>query len=236
MCTHPLKRARTPRRRATLRPVHILELDTWPRRHHFDLFRTYTQPDFNVTAPVDVTAFHAHVRERGAPFMVATTYVLARAANEYQPFRWRIRGEQVVEHDVVHPSVTAAEEHDDLFRFCALPYSPHAPTFLSGAADALRASREQPHVRITPGQDELLYLSSLPWLAFTGITHAQSLTPPDSIPRLTTGRFTPQNGRLTMPLSVQVHHALMDGRHVAEYFARVQTLLDDPTLLDHGPA
>ena len=72
-----------------------------------------------------------------------------------------------------------------------------------------------------------------PWLAFTGITHAQSLTPPDSIPRLTTGRFTPQNGRLTMPLSVQVHHALMDGRHVAEYFARVQTLLDDPGLL--GP-
>lgn len=212
--------------------MRILDLNDWPRRPLFELFRGYTQPDFNVTATVDVTALRALVRERQVSFMVASTYVLARAANEFTPFRWRIRGDQVVEHDVVHPSVTDADAQGDLFHFCALPYHRSGLEFLRGAREALKVSAGQPSVAITPGQDDLLYLSSLPWLHFTSIQHPQHLSPPDSIPRLTTGKYVEQGGRWQMPLSVQVNHALMDGLHVAQYFARVQALLDDPGLLD----
>ncbi|RME51569.1 MAG: chloramphenicol acetyltransferase, partial [Caldilineae bacterium] len=33
--------------------------------------------------------------------------------------------------------------------------------------------------------------------------------------------------RLRMPVSVQAHHALMDGLHAGRYFQRLQTLLDE---------
>ncbi|PTA66662.1 chloramphenicol acetyltransferase [Deinococcus arcticus] len=212
--------------------MRTIDLTTWPRRAHFEFFRHHTQPHFSVTAPVDVTRFRAGVRERGLSYMAATAYVLGRAANELPPFRWRIRGEAVVEHGRVHPSVIDTEPGSELFHFCTLPYQPGAPAFLQGAAQALAARRAQPTLDEDPAQDDLLYLSSLPWVAFTGITHAMHLQPPDCIPRLTTGRFTEQGGRWQMPLSVQVHHALMDGRHVGAYFEAVQALLDDPGLLD----
>ncbi len=43
------------------------------------------------------------------------------------------------------------------------------------------------------------------------------MRPVDSIPRLAWGRFREEGGRLVMPLSVQVHHALVDGRHASEF-------------------
>ncbi|MVN85426.1 chloramphenicol acetyltransferase [Deinococcus sp. HMF7620] len=208
-----------------------LDLNTWPRRPHFDFFRGYTQPHFSVTAPVDITAFRTQVQGRQVAFTPAVTYVLSRAANELTPFRWRIRGDEVVEHESVHPSVTDAGAESELFHFCLLPYQPDARGFLQGAAAALAASRAQPGLDEDPVQDDVLYLSSLPWVAFTAITHAMPLAPADSIPRLSTGRFTEVGGRWQMPLSVQVHHALMDGRHVGAYFEAVQTLLDDPASL-----
>jgi chloramphenicol O-acetyltransferase type A len=57
-------------------------------------------------AEVDLTVFRAAVTQEGASFTTAIVYVIARAANDIPEFRQRIRGDTVVEHDVVHPSTT----------------------------------------------------------------------------------------------------------------------------------
>jgi len=33
---------------------------------------------------------------------------------------------------------------------------------------------------------------------------------------------------MQMPLSVQVHHAVVDGRHVGEYFQKIETMAASP--------
>lgn len=35
---------------------------------------------------------------------------------------------------------------------------------------------------------------------------------------------------MKMPLSVQGHHAMMDGIHVGRYFEQVQSYLDEPSI------
>ncbi len=91
-----------------------IALQTWERRAHFNLFKDFDQPHFSMCANVDVTAFYPLVRECGHSFTVSVMYVLARAANAIPEFRYRIRGDQVVEHEVVHPSTTILAE-DGLF-------------------------------------------------------------------------------------------------------------------------
>ncbi|HNZ72690.1 MAG TPA: CatA-like O-acetyltransferase, partial [Prolixibacteraceae bacterium] len=67
----------------------------------------------------------------------------------------------------------------------------------------------------------------IPWLDFTGISHARSFSHPDSCPKISFGKVTEKEGIKTMPVSVHVHHALVDGYHVGLFIDKFQDLLND---------
>src|SRR5216684_2776419 len=50
----------------------------------------------------------------------------------------------------------------------------------------------------------------LPWVSFTSFSHARNWGREDSVPRIAFGKFTKENDRTLLPISVEVHHALMD--------------------------
>ncbi|MGL3600382.1 CatA-like O-acetyltransferase, partial [Veillonella sp. ZSJB6] len=75
--------------------------------------------------------------------------------------------------------------------------------------------------------DSLLYLTSVPWVTFTSISHPTHDQQHDTVPRIAWGKFTETGGRMSMPLSVQAHHALVDGVHVGRYYELLQAWLDD---------
>lgn len=54
------------------------------------------------------------------------------------------------------------------------------------------------------------------------------MNPADSIPRISWGKYFEENGKIKLPMSVQAHHALMDGMHVGQYFSMFQEILDNP--------
>jgi len=210
--------------------MHVIDLENWPRRKAFEIYRRFDFPHFNLTAEIDVTVFYAGVKQRSASYTIATAYLLARVANELQPFRLRIRGEQVVEHEAVHPSFTVLLP-DERFSFCTVEYSPDYGTFGPRAAARIEAVRRQPTLEDEPGQDDLLFMTSIPWVSFSAMQHPIHMHPVDSVPRLAWGRMRTEGDRRLMPLSVQVHHALMDGLHVGRYFERVETLAAGPERL-----
>ena len=96
--------------------MRTIDMQTWPRREHFKIFNSFDQPHFNMCANVDLTTFYRVVKQSGISFTSAIVYVLARASNDIPEFRYRIRGESVVEYEVVHPSATILVD-DDLFSF-----------------------------------------------------------------------------------------------------------------------
>lgn len=203
-----------------------IDMNTWPRRRHFDLFNGFDYPHINLCANVDVTAFYTNVNGKSISFTTAIVYMLSRAANEAAEFRLRIRGEKVVEHAIVHPSPTVMAA-DDLFSFCTIPYTPDFETFVEKAAERIGYYQKNPTLDDEDGQDDLLYMTGIPWVSFTGIMHPIHMHPVDSVPRIAWGKFIEEGGRKKMPLSVQVHHALMDGLHVGRYYQKVQEMLDD---------
>ena len=210
--------------------MRVIELDRWHRRQAFEKYRTFDFPHFNLTASVDVTAFMPAVKAQAASYTVTTAYVLARVANEMQPFRLRIRGEQVVEHDRVHPSFTILLENEE-FSFCTIQYLGSYPEFAAAATKRIEHIRLHPTLQDKPGQDDLLFMTSIPWVSFTAVQHPIHMHPADSVPRIAWGKVYEEQDRLLMPLSVQVHHALMDGLHVGRYFERVAQYLSDPEKL-----
>ena len=78
------------------------------------------------------------------------------------------------------------------------------------------------------GRDDFLFLSALPWIRFTSMQHAMQEHPGDCIPRISWGKYYESEGKIWIPVSVQVHHALVDGRHVGAYFELLEAQLAHP--------
>ncbi|NLE77199.1 MAG: chloramphenicol acetyltransferase [Chloroflexi bacterium] len=204
-----------------------LNLQTWARREHFRVFSGYDHPHFGLCANVDLTEFYPAVKERGVSFTVATVYVLAQAANAIPEFRYRLRGDEVVEHETVHPSTTILTD-DNVFTFCSLGYVEPFGEFAARAAETMAYVRTHLTLEDEPGRDDLLFMTAVPWVSFTSVLHPMHLQPADCVPRLAWGKRFGEGPRLKMPLSVQAHHALMDGMHLGAFYTAVQEAFSHP--------
>ena len=206
-----------------------ISLETWPRREHFDVFRTFEYPHFNICANIDLTLFYPFVKQNNILFNLAIVYILTHAANAIPEFRYRIRGEDVVEHEVVHPSSTIMGK-GDVFSFCTMVYQKTFPGFAARNAEKIARVRERPRLLgEDQGRDDLLFMTAIPWVSFTSFMHPLKL-PVDSVPRFAWGKFFQDGESLKMPLSVQAHHAVMDGLHMGKYFDVVQELFQQPEI------
>jgi chloramphenicol O-acetyltransferase type A len=204
-----------------------IDMKTWSRREHFKTYSAFDHPHFGMCANVDLTTFLPVVKERGISLNVATVYAITRAANAIPEFRYRIREDEVVEHEHVHPSITILTD-EDLFSFCALDYIEDFSEFAARTEETITHVREHPTLENQPGRDDFLYMTAIPWVSFTSFMHPMHLDPADSVPRLAWGKIFEDGELLKMPLAVQGHHALMDGVHVGKFYEEVQEYFDDP--------
>ena len=208
-----------------------LNLETWKRKAAFDLFRAYANPFFNVTADVDVTDFKQYTDGHNISFFAASLYASIHAANQIEEFKYRIRGDDVVIHPKIDLGSTVLNK-DETFSFAYFDYRPDFKVFSEHVSENLEEVRRRGGV-FDPrdDRDDLIHCSVVPWISFRSISHASRHDQANSVPKIVLGKFFTREGRLNMPLSVEVHHALMDGFHVGQYFELLQSLLNTPSEL-----
>jgi chloramphenicol O-acetyltransferase type A len=219
-------------------PAH-LDIESWPRREHFRFFKGYDNPFFNVCVSLDVTGLLRLVRSRNdLAFFLTYHYLALKAANEVEPFRYRLRGDRVLVHDRIDAGTTILLE-DERFAFCYFDWDDDFSRFAAkgkAAVESLRAgdSRLEPR----DDRDDLIHCSVLPWISFTSFAHARRWDRQDSVPKIVFGKVSQDGERFRMPISVEVHHALMDGLHVGRYLERLESAFADPAaplgLADEG--
>ena len=185
-----------------------------------------SHPHFSLTANVDISNFLEWAKTKELPLTKSLVHLLSKTANEIKEFKWRIRDTSVIEHHVVHPSFTVPTKDADVFSFCTVDYNPDLHLFITEANRIQTRMKTQPSVEDEPGRDDFLFMSAIPWVSFTGLQHAMNYHPHDSVPRISWGKFFHQDDKILMPLSVQAHHALVDGRHMGAYFEAVQQYLN----------
>ncbi len=209
--------------------MRTIDMQTWSRREHFELFNSYGYPHWGVCANVDLTAFYPAVKQSGHSLTIAMVYVIARASNAIPEFRYRIREGQVIEHEIINPGLTFLAD-EDTFSFCFVDYVEDFSEFAENAEERIAFVKENPWVHQTP-EDDVLYMTAIPWVSFTSFLHPMRLQPEDSIPRFVWGKFFEEGDLLKMPLGVQGHHALMDGVHVGKFYREVQDYLHRPDII-----
>jgi chloramphenicol O-acetyltransferase type A len=207
-----------------------LDTSTWSRRDAFEFFRGFDKPYFNVCVRLDVARLKAVLAARGGGGLSLACYFIAlRLANLHQPFRLRLDHGRVRVHEVVHGSTTVLREDGESFFFAELAYEADFAAFVAQAGAAIDAARTM-RAPFEPKPDDVarVYFTSLPWLHFTSFSHARNWKGEDSTPRFAFGRAQAEAGAMWLPMSVEVHHALMDGVHVGRYVQDFEAALREP--------
>jgi chloramphenicol O-acetyltransferase type A len=207
--------------------AHYLDLDTWVRRDTFNFFRDFDKPYFNVCTSLDVTNLRAFLKQRPDLSISLTYHYLAlRIGNEIEPFRYRLREGKVLVHDVIHGGTTVLLPNES-FIMAYFDYDEDFEKFMSAAMPAVAAARAAGEFGPRPA-DDAIHFTTLPWMSFTSFSHARNWGREDSVPKIAFGKFVTDGERVRMPISVEVHHALMDGLHVGRFLSRLEETFLDP--------
>ena len=191
-----------------------------PRRSQYEYFRTFVDPYASITVNCDITHLRRVTQERGLPFFLTVLHCAINAANDVPELRRRIRGDTAVEYSQCDSSHTVALP-DGSYCYCRLNCRQPFARFLPYAQAEVERAKAAPCIDDGEDGDSLLFVSSLPWLSFTGLSLPLP-QPADSNPRITFGRFFSQDERVLLPVNLTVHHALADGLHVARFFAELE--------------
>lgn len=199
----------------------VVDIESWSRKSLYELFRHYDDPFFNMTTQVEVTpAFYA-CKANKKSFFLACLYASIKVANQIPEFRMRLLDGKLVEYECIHPGSTVLHD-DNSFSFCYFDFVDSFDEFEKMGRQKIAEQKQSKKVDPKLNQLNLIHYSVIPWIAFTSFKHARRFDKTDTFPKIVFGKVSEEQGKATIPISVEVNHALMDGYHMGLFVDLLQ--------------
>ncbi|MGB3466270.1 MAG: CatA-like O-acetyltransferase [Cyclobacteriaceae bacterium] len=163
-------------------------------------------------------------KETKTSFFLRYLHKSLQVVNKLEEFRYRIEEDKVYIYDCINASATI-NRADGTFGFSYIDYHKEYSVFEEKALQEIERVMEEKE--LVPGSvsANIIHYSSIPWINFTALSHARNFDGGDSVPKISFGKMVLKETRYYMPVSVHVHHALMDGMHVGQYFEHFERTL-----------
>ncbi|MBO4419631.1 MAG: chloramphenicol acetyltransferase [Oscillospiraceae bacterium] len=199
----------------------VIDKESYYRKGVFRHFSEDCKCSCSMTARIDVTELAAYSRRRGTKFYINFLYLLSKVINSRDDYKmgylWQI--DELICYDVMNPTQYVFHEDTET---CTPVYTAYDPDYAVFYANALRDVEEAKKTREYgldaanhPNWFDASYIS---WLSYDSL----NIELPDGYlylaPIVNWGRYREENGRLLMPVSVRLNHAVADGYLVAQVF------------------
>ncbi|MEK6399107.1 MAG: CatA-like O-acetyltransferase [Terriglobus sp.] len=201
-----------------------IDLATWPRTALFQKFHSFSEPFHGVCVRMDCTAAFAYAKANRISVFLTLVHCSLVAANSIENFRTRVLDGEPWIFDVIHAGCAVGRDNGTI-GFAHYPFHCDLVEFARTGSEAIDDAKNRTDLESPPGQN-LIRFSSLPWLDFTSLSHARNYAVEDSAPRISFGKITESGDRRSLPVSIHVHHGLVDGSHVGEFVELMQARLD----------
>lgn len=207
-----------------------LDLERLPRAEHFRTFTETVPCTFAMTVPLDVTGAVTRHRSESIPLYALLMHAILGAMNapdlpEFR-FDWGTGKSDVPGvWSRVGANFTHFNPETKTFSSLWLPWIEDEAEFVALYRETIerfgRSTRMVPQGSIPPNH---VPISMVPWAAYTGFQvnfpNFRYLRPV-----VTMGKFGPSAAdpaRLTLPFTLQIHHATADGWHASEAVRRIE--------------
>ena len=194
------------------------------RYYRRGVYRHFTQDckcSTSMTARVDVTALAERSKATGTKFYLNFLYILSKVLNSREDYRmgYLWQSDELICYDRINPTQYVFHEDTET---CSPVYTEYCEDYAAFYGRALRDLEEAKQTREYmldaanhPNWFDASYIS---WLSYDAL----NIELPDGflyfLPIVNWGRYRPEGGRLVMPVSVRLNHAVADGYLVANVF------------------
>lgn len=204
-----------------------IDMDTWPRREHFEHYYRDVRCTYSLTVEVDITAPLAAAKARGIKTYPMQLYLLATAVSRVPAFRTTYsQAEGPGYWDVSHPSYTVFHRETETFSSIWTEYNPDFSVFYARVLADIAAYGGSTLFAPKVGEpDNTFSVSSVPWVDFTAFNLNLYTEGTYLSPIFTIGRHRVDAQGVRMPLAIQVHHAACDGYHVGVFCRTLEDLI-----------
>ncbi|MDO4816611.1 MAG: CatA-like O-acetyltransferase [Bacillota bacterium] len=202
-----------------------IDYESWERRELFEFFSAVSQPFYSVTYNLDVTKLYDYTHSRGLSFYYALSYLVTKAVNSVENFRYAIENGEIVKHEELLCSFTDLKKGSDNFHIVTMPCNGTIDEFCAAAAKKSSAQKE--FIDMSLEGKNLIFISCLPWIELTALTNERNFDPDDNIPRIAWGKFHEENGRRVLGISLELNHRFCDGVHIGKFSAELEKLISE---------
>lgn len=205
-----------------------IDLASWARKEHFEHYLHDVRCSYSATVHIDITELDHQLKSKGLKAYPAQIYMLATVVNQFPEFRISMDAQGRLGYwETVWPLYTVLNQETESFSGIWTPYS-------SGFHDFYKACLMDTSTYATgnfaPQKDtppNIFTISSIPWVDFTAF-NINTFTKGDYLlPIFTIGKYTKSNGRISMPLAIQAHHAVCDGLHLGRFVESLREIACD---------
>ena len=199
----------------------VIDRDKYYRKGVYRHFTEDCRCSTSVTARIDVTDLVGFSKRNGSKFYIDFLYILSKVLNSRQDYRmaYLYQSDELICYDVVHPTQYVFHEDTETCTPVYTEYSENYEVFYRNALRDVEKAKETREYgldsRNHPNWFDASYIS---WLSYDSL----NIELPDGylyfLPIINWGRYRKENGRLLMPVSVRLNHAVADGYLVANVF------------------
>ena len=199
----------------------IIDKETYYRKGVFRHFTEDCKCSTSITARVDVTELAEWSKKTGKKFYINFLYLLTKVLNSRDDYRlgYRWQTDELICYDQINPTQYVFHEDTETCTPVYSTYSDDYAVFYRNALeDVEKAKQTREYGLDAANHPNWFDASFIPWLSYDSL----NIELPDGYlyfaPIVNWGKYREENGRLMMPVSVRLNHAVADGYLVANVY------------------
>lgn len=207
-----------------------IDLSLWDRREHFEYYSGIATPHYCVAFNVDITKLLQFTRRNHISFYYSLIYLCTRSINSIDEFLLETENNEVFRINRRVPCFTDLKKGATGFHMVSLPCDGDIIEF---ATKARQESENNPlSVYALEGlRDSQIIFSCIPWADITMCSNERDYTDPklkdDTAPILVWGKYTENNGRYIINMTLDVNHRLIDGYFVGQFVMTLEKMINE---------
>jgi len=204
---------------------HLIDLENWERKEHFEFFSKFSDPFWGLTYNVDCTMAYQRAKAENNSFYLYYLYQSLRAVNQTDAFKLRIEDDKPVRYDRIDASATV-DRTDGSFGFSLMIFKDDFDEFQQLARVEIARVRAGKGLETGVAGPNVIHYSAVPWISFTSLSHASHSAFKDCVPKISFGKTFLRGNQLMMPVAIHAHHALVDGFQAGQFTELFQKYLN----------